>query len=108
VGSILIAMTYWIVDLNNWRWWTRFFVVFGLNSIAVYWLSIMVKIWTINMIQVTDPDGRQVMLTARIVQMLQSLLDSRALGSWAFTILFIAFWWGILEIAYRKRIFWKL
>lgn len=108
VGTILLATIYWLVDLRGMRWWTRFFVVFGLNSIAVYWLSIMVKIWTINMVQVSGPDGTPVMLTTRIVQSLQTALNSASLGSWAFTVLFLAFWWVLLEIAYRKRIFWKL
>lgn len=108
IGSILLAIVYCIVDVAGWRWWTRFFVVFGLNSIAVYWLSIMVKIWTINMVRVAGPDGLPMMLTTRIVRSLQQLLHSPSAGSWAFTILFLAFSWGVLETAYRKRIFWKL
>ncbi len=29
-------------------------------------------------------------------------------GGWAFTILFIGFWWIVMDQMYRRKIFWKI
>ncbi|MBC3783834.1 acyltransferase family protein [Spirosoma utsteinense] len=33
---IALSLFYWIIDMMNWRWWTFFFVVIGMNSILIY------------------------------------------------------------------------
>jgi predicted acyltransferase len=29
-------------------------------------------------------------------------------GGWTFTVLFVAFWWVVLDQMYRRKLFWKL
>ena len=74
----------------------------GTNSIAAYWLSIMTKIWLLNMPRV---GGRA--LTSVVIEVLQQSLGNWA-GSWVFTFTYVAVWWVILDMAYRRRIFWKV
>jgi predicted acyltransferase len=33
---LLLSLFYWIIDVQNIRWWTFFFVVIGMNSILIY------------------------------------------------------------------------
>ena len=35
-SAAMLALFYWIVDVNGWRRWTFFFTVIGMNSITIY------------------------------------------------------------------------
>ena len=39
MALIVFAICYWIVDVQEWRRWTRPFVIFGMNAIAMFVLS---------------------------------------------------------------------
>ncbi|NIJ55416.1 acyltransferase family protein [Dyadobacter arcticus] len=38
-STLLLALFYWIVDVLNYRKWTLFFVVIGMNSIVIYMIG---------------------------------------------------------------------
>ncbi len=38
-GAVGLAACYWIVDVKGWRWWTKPFVVLGVNAIALFVLA---------------------------------------------------------------------
>jgi len=42
-----------------------------------------------------------------ILEWLKESLGAWA-GGWTFTIVFVLFWWVILDQMYRRKIFWKL
>ena len=52
---IFLAFCYWSVEVMNWRKWTRPFVLYGMNSIAVFVLSGIVARITF-LIKFTNPD----------------------------------------------------
>lgn len=41
----LLAAFYWVIDLQGWRRWAFPFVVVGMNSIAMYCMSMLMKPW---------------------------------------------------------------
>jgi predicted acyltransferase len=43
---LILATLYAVVDVLHWRWWTFPLVVVGVNSIAIYCMSMMLKPWT--------------------------------------------------------------
>jgi predicted acyltransferase len=102
VGTILIAILYWIIDVKNIRRWTYPLVVFGTNAIALYFCSIMAKVLLLNTPRV---NGRP--LIDVVLESLKRPLGPWA-GGWAFTIGFVAVWWVILDQMYRRKIFWKV
>ncbi|MCH7618629.1 MAG: DUF5009 domain-containing protein [Candidatus Marinimicrobia bacterium] len=53
---IFLAFCYWTVEVMNWRKWTRPFVLYGVNSIAVFVLSGFVARLTF-VIKFTNADG---------------------------------------------------
>lgn len=46
-------------------------------------------------------------LTEAVVGTMKSCLGNWE-GGWLFTIAFVLFWWAVLDIAYRRKIFWRL
>lgn len=108
VGFMALALLYWLIDLRrcNGRWTTAF-VALGVNAIAAYWLTIMFKVLVLNLPRVTY-DGKTMSLTAAVVRGLQDALNSPWAGGWAFTLLFVGFWWAVFGLAYRYRIAWRI
>jgi predicted acyltransferase len=107
VGAVLMALLYWLIDVKRSRRWIYPFVVLGANSIAVYWLSIMAKVWLLNTPKVRRVDGSTTNVTGVLLQFLKGHLG-RSVGGWMFTFCFVGFWWIVLEQMYRRRIFWKI
>jgi len=40
---LLLALFYWVIDVQGWRRWSFFFVVIGVNAITIYFLQSVVK-----------------------------------------------------------------
>jgi predicted acyltransferase len=128
VGFMVIALLYWVIDMpgggkdeqngsaapgssfgllrSSLSSWTYPFIVFGSNAIAVYFLSILVKVLVGNSIRV-QYGGEATSLANVSLLWLKSALGPWA-GGWAFTVLFVGFWWVVLEQMYRRKWFWKL
>ena len=85
------------------RRWTVPLVVLGVNSIAVYFLSIVAKVWLLNVPKVPAADGGTRSLKSAVLDGLTSAFGSA--GPWVFTALFVAFWWAAMAVLYRRRVF---
>lgn len=107
LGAILLALFHGVMDVRGWQRWAFPFVVFGTNAIAAYWLSIMVRVHTVQEWTMTGPDGIPVTLWNAWQQWLLSSLGTVA-GGWTFTLVYLAFWFGVLLWMYRRGIFWKV
>jgi predicted acyltransferase len=107
VGAMLMAAAYWLVDVCQSRWWTTPLVVLGVNAIGIYFLSIIAKIWLLNMTKVTTANGTAQSLTDLLVSTLQSATTPAA-GSWLFTLGFVGTVWLVAALAYKYRIIWKV
>lgn len=79
-GAMTLAFLHWVVDIVGWRSWTYPLLVFGSNAILAYVLPILVK--SIVLI----PNGFYIIGWVRVVS-------------------FILFWWIILWVLYRRRLF---
>lgn len=108
VGFLVLAGLYTLIDIRALRGrWSVALAALGMNAIAAYWLTIMFKVLALNLPRVAY-DGKTMSLTDAIIRALQDGLGSVWLGGWAFTLLFVGFWWGVLLLAYRYRIVWKI
>ena len=93
IASLLFLAFYWIIDRRGQEKWSRFFVVFGMNSIFVYLLNGLLSKWLL------DTGG--------------IFLDPLAwvVGSWVFPlghVLRLAAEWGICWWLLSRKIFFKL
>ena len=104
---ICLAACYWINDVKLHRGaWTRPFVIFGSNAIAVYVLADLISV-VLSTIRVQF-GHRTVTLQEYLYRHLFGQIPSRSLGSLAYSLVFVLvcflpIWW-----MYRKRIFLKV
>ena len=103
----LLALCYWLIDIKNYRAWTRPFVVFGVNAIALYvGVGLMARL--IGLIKVPDMDGTKISLQEWIYQHLFLSWSSPVNASLAFAICFILVWLGLMWLLYQRKVFIKV
>ena len=104
---ICLATCYWINDVKLHRGvWTKPFVIFGTNAIAAYTLADLLSSLLFSLR--VQGHRHSVTLQDYIYRHVFAQIDSRALGSLAYSLAFVLvcflpIWW-----MYRKRIFLKV
>ena len=106
LAILFLATCYFVVDLKKMRRWTLPFLVFGLNSIAV-WVFSQLGMKTLMAIPVAGPDGTPANLWMAGGNYLARYLGPMN-GPLAFAILYDLFWLGVMYVFYRRRIFIRL
>jgi predicted acyltransferase len=107
MAAVSLATIMWIVDVHKVKRWSFPFVVYGTNPMVAFVGSAVMARFIYTLITVPY-EGRRVPLQAAIYQIgFASWLEPRV-ASLAFAIAFVLFWFGILYLLYRKRIFLKV
>jgi predicted acyltransferase len=107
MACVAIATIMWIVDYNQVKWWTKPFVIFGLNPIVAF-VGSGVMARCIYTLWHVDYQGKSVSLVEAIYQsMLLTWLPPRV-ASLAFAIAFVLLWFGILSVLYKRNIVLKV
>ncbi len=107
MAAVTLATVMWIVEHYNVRWWTKPFVIFGVNPIVAFAGSgvmarLIYTLWKI------DYQGKSQSIQSVIYQSaFQSWLPPRV-ASLAFALTFVLFWLGILTVMYRRNIILKV
>lgn len=89
---IMLALFYYIIDVKRWRRWDFFFVVIGMNSIAIYMLPRFVNF-----------DFMRDRLLGGVISLLPESIYSVVEPT-----SYIITWWIFLYIMYRYKIFLKV
>ena len=89
---IMLALFYYIIDVKRWRRWDFFFVVIGMNSIAIYMLPRFVNF-----------DFMRDRLLGGVISLLPEHLYPVVEPT-----TYIITWWIFLYIMYRYKIFLKV
>ncbi len=107
MAAVALGAIIWLVDVRKYDWWTKPFVVFGMNPILAFVGSgVMARI--IYSLLTVNYHGKPVALQAAIYQAaFASWLEPKN-ASLAFAICFVLFWYVIVYALYRKRIFLKV
>ncbi|HSL69404.1 MAG TPA: DUF5009 domain-containing protein, partial [Longimicrobiales bacterium] len=103
----VLAMCYYLVDVKGQRWWTKPFVIFGMNAIAAFFLS-GIGARVLGLVKVAGANGQSVSLKSWIFDALYASWLTPVSASLAFAVTYVLFWLGVMAILYRKRIFIKL
>jgi predicted acyltransferase len=107
MACVALGAIMWIVDYCNVKWWTKPFVVFGVNPIVAFVGSgvlarLIYTLWHVSY------NGKSVAVQDAIYQsMFLPWLPPRV-ASLAFAITFVLLWYGILTVLYRRNIILKV
>jgi predicted acyltransferase len=107
MACVALATIMWIVDYANVKWWTKPFVVFGVNPIVAFVGSgVMARL--IYTLWHVDYQGRSVSIQNAIYQIGFASWLSPRLASLAFALSFVLLWYGILLVLYKRNIILKV
>lgn len=107
LATIILALCYWIIDVQQYTRFTKPFVAFGVNAITVFFLSGLMP-RTLNMIRISKPDGKDIGALAWVNNTLFKPNFSPINASLAYAVVFVLFWFVILWIMYKKKIIIKI
>lgn len=102
-----LGFCHWVADVNGIRRWTKPFVVFGVNSIAAFFLSSLVA-KCMGLLRVAGPDGGEISLKTWIWREVFAPLGPPRAASLAFALAFLLLFLGLMSLLYRRRIFLKV
>jgi len=107
-ASLVLGFLIWIIDLQGYKKWTTFFVVFGKNPLFIFALSDFWAITLIRIIRFPGPDGEMMNGYTWIYQHLFVPIAGEMNGSLLFALTHVLFFWLIGYLLYRKKIFIKV
>jgi predicted acyltransferase len=97
----------WVIDIKGYKKWSKPFVVFGMNALALYMgAELLARI--LDVIKFNNAAGELVSLKAWIYSTVFLPLASPVNASLIYAVSFILGWLFVLWILYRKRIFIKV
>jgi predicted acyltransferase len=103
LATVFLALLYWIIDVQGRSRYTKFFLVFGVNAITVFFLSgIMAR--SMGLIRLGD--GRS--LKEFIYEGYFTPYFSAHNASLAYAAVFVLFWTGVVWLMYNRKIFIKI
>ena len=106
-GAIGLACAYQLIDVDQLSSLFWPLTVLGSNAIGIYFLSVMGKIWLLNMPKIGSANQRPEFFSRYMVETLQHA-TTPAMGSWLFTVIFVTTVWCAAAAAYKHRLFWKV
>jgi len=107
MACVAIATIMWIVDYCNVKWWTKPFVIYGVNPIVAFVGSgvlarLIYTLWHVSY------NGKSVAIQDAIYQILFLPWLPPRVASLAFAVSFVLLWYGILTVLYRRNIILKV
>jgi predicted acyltransferase len=105
-ACLMLAICYWLIDIEGYRKWATPFVIYGMNAIAAFFLSSLCAP-ILSLIKVAGPEGPIGLKTFIYKTFYASWLQPLN-ASLAYALTYVLFFLGVLTIMYRGKIFIKL
>ncbi|MBK8720728.1 MAG: DUF1624 domain-containing protein [Saprospiraceae bacterium] len=103
INCILLALFIWILDIKSQTWFSKPFIVYGINPLLAFIISgILVKISFLFQMGI-DASGKPITLYKWIYENWYVPIWGNLNGSLMFAISFIILCWLLLYLAYKKR-----
>lgn len=96
------------MDVRGWRTWAYLFTVYGVNAIAAYFLSIFLRIHTLQEWMVTVDNDTKINLWNWFQDILRASALGPQAGGYLFTALYVLIWGLILAWMNWKKIYWRV
>jgi predicted acyltransferase len=107
MGCVTLATIMWLIDEHDVKWWTKPFVIYGMNPIVAFVGSgvlarIIYTLWKVQY------NGQPTSVEAVIYNsVFEPFLEPKN-ASLAIAFATVLFWFAILAVLYRRRIFLKV
>ena len=104
-GAALLALAAcsWTIEVKRWTWWTRPFLVLGVNALAVFFLSTLLAI-VLTRVHVLDAAGQSRVLQAVLYERFFAPWLRPATASLAWALGNVLLWLSIMWVLDRKGI----
>ncbi len=102
-----LGFCYWLIDLKGYRKWSKPFLIFGVNALALYIGSWIMSV-VLDVIQLSKSDGEAISLQQWIYENIFLPLAEPINASLMYAVSFILVWLFLMWLLYRKRMFIKL
>jgi predicted acyltransferase len=106
MAAVSLATILWITDVQRMTWWTRPFVIYGVNPIIAFVGSGMMARTMGSLIKL-ERGGETQSLQWVIHHLLAMVLEPRN-ASLSYAVLFVVFWFGILWLLNRRGMILKV
>jgi predicted acyltransferase len=107
LAALLLAACYWTIDVRGWRWWTRPFVILGVNAITLYLLSGLLAD-TLGVVRVSAGDGQTTSLGGWLYANCFAPLAAPRNASLLYALAHLALLFVVLAWMYRRRLFLRV
>ncbi len=107
MAATTLATILWLTDVHGSRWWTRPFVVYGLNPLVAFVGSGMMARVIYSLWQV-EYDGRRVAIQAMLYREFYASWLAPKDASFAFALSFVLLWMAILWVLAKRNIVVKV
>ncbi|MEO8073517.1 MAG: DUF5009 domain-containing protein [Acidobacteriota bacterium] len=107
IALCFLSFCYFLIDIKNYTKWTKPFVIFGTNALALYFLAeLTAKI--LDLIPMTADDGTLTSLQGWIFNTFFAPIAAPMTASLMYAICYDLLWLFLMWLLYRKRIFIKV
>jgi predicted acyltransferase len=102
-----LGFCYWLIDIKGYKRWSKPFVIFGVNALALYVLAGLAAD-ILGSIKFTGADGKAISLQGWIFNTVFSPLAPLKTASLMYAVSFILVFLFLMWLLYRKRIYIKV
>lgn len=107
LALLTLAGCYWLIDIHGYKRWTKPFVIFGVNALALFLFSGLMARF-LGAVKVAAPDGKEISLQKWIFENIFLAVASPVNASLMYAVSFILLWLLLMWLLYRRRIFIKV
>ena len=102
-----LGFCYWLIDIKGYRAWSKPFVIFGVNALALFVGSGLLG-RAMYFIRVSGAEGKEVTLQKWLFDTFYLSVAEPINASLMYAISYILFWLFLMWLLYRKRIYIKV
>ena len=110
IATICLTLLYYIIDIANYKKWTKLFLIWGVNPMIVFYFSGIIP-RVLSSIKVQSPEiaTEQINLQTLIYKFwIAPCFENPLNSSLAYAISYAIFWSVILWVLYKKKLIFKV
>ncbi|MDZ7631498.1 MAG: DUF5009 domain-containing protein [Gemmatimonadaceae bacterium] len=107
MALVTLATCMWIIDVQGWKRWTTFFVIYGTNPMIAFLGSGLMARLTVTLLKLETVDGPKSVQAVVYQAIFVPILEPRV-ASLGYALTFVLVWFVILWALWRRNIFLKV